>query len=62
MQEVKVSHREARDWSDRVAFFAVKVLRWGLDTVSGYKHTKAVRNEIPIFIPFVLKAICKEAT
>lgn len=42
MKQVQVAHREVRDWSDRVALFAVRCLRWGLDTVSGYKHTKAV--------------------
>lgn len=42
MKTVAPSHRETRDWSDKVALFAVKCLRWGLDTVSGYKHTHAV--------------------
>jgi ubiquinol oxidase len=41
MNQVAVAHRETRNWSDKVALFAVKVLRWGLDTVSGYKHDKA---------------------
>ncbi|KAF2101855.1 mitochondrial alternative oxidase [Rhizodiscina lignyota] len=42
MKQVEVAHRETRNFSDRVALFAVRILRWGLDTVSGYKHTKAV--------------------
>jgi Alternative oxidase len=41
MEDVAVAHRETRNWSDKVALFAVKVLRWGLDTVSGYRHDKA---------------------
>lgn len=38
---VEVAHRETKNMSDRVALFAVKTLRWFLDTVSGYNHTKA---------------------
>jgi hypothetical protein len=41
MNQVAVAHRETRNWSDKVALLAVRVLRWGLDTVSGYKHDKA---------------------
>ncbi|KAK7626182.1 alternative oxidase-domain-containing protein [Phyllosticta citricarpa] len=39
MQSVAVSHREAKTWSDWVALSMVRVLRWGLDTASGYKHS-----------------------
>lgn len=42
MQAVTVAHREAKTYSDKVALFAVKVLRWGLDLATGYKHDKAV--------------------
>lgn len=42
MQQIEVTHREARDFSDRVALLAVRFLRWGLDTISGYKHSSAV--------------------
>lgn len=42
MLKVAVAHREARDWQDRVALTAVKVLRWGLDIASGYRHKKAL--------------------
>jgi hypothetical protein len=41
MNSVAVAHRETRNMSDKVALFAVKVLRWGLDFVSGYRHEKA---------------------
>ncbi|KAK8183086.1 alternative oxidase-domain-containing protein [Phyllosticta capitalensis] len=41
MQAVKISHRETKTWSDWVAMTMVRVLRWGLDTASGYKHSKA---------------------
>ena len=42
MKTVTVAHRETRNFSDKVALFAVRVLRWGLDFVSGYRHNKAV--------------------
>ena len=42
MREVKVAHREARNWSDWVALSAVRSLRWGMDIATGYKHDKAV--------------------
>ena len=38
MQEVKVAHRHAKNWSDYVALSMMRVLRWGLDLASGYKH------------------------
>lgn len=41
MKSVQVHHREARDWRDKVALSAVRVLRWGLDLASGYRHNKA---------------------
>ena len=42
MRAVTIAHREAKTWSDWVALTAVRVLRFGLDFVSGYKHDKAV--------------------
>jgi len=41
MNSVTVSHRETRDFSDRVALTMVRILRWGLDVASGYRHEKA---------------------
>ncbi|KAF1949252.1 alternative oxidase [Byssothecium circinans] len=41
MQSVCVAHREAETFSDKVALTAVKLLRWGLDLATGYKHEKA---------------------
>lgn len=40
MQSVAVAHREAKTWSDWTALAAVRVLRWGLDLATGYKHDK----------------------
>lgn len=42
MEAVAIAHRETKDWSDYVALTMVKILRWGLDTASGYKHDQAV--------------------
>lgn len=42
MRQVIVAHREAKTMSDKVALSAVKILRWGLDFATGYKHDKAV--------------------
>jgi ubiquinol oxidase len=42
MKDVVVAHRQAKTMSDKVALFMVKVLRFGLDTATGYKHDKAV--------------------
>ena len=42
MNRVKIAHREAKDWSDYVAMTMVRILRWGLDLATGYKHDHAV--------------------
>jgi hypothetical protein len=38
MNNVRVAHREATDWSDWVALGTVRFFRWGMDWVTGYKH------------------------
>lgn len=38
MDAVVVAHRNAKTWSDKVALGMVRLLRWGLDLVTGYKH------------------------
>ncbi|KAL2844086.1 alternative oxidase-domain-containing protein [Aspergillus pseudoustus] len=40
MRAVAVGHRDAKTWSDRAALGTVRVLRWGMDRVSGYRHPK----------------------
>ena len=42
MNLVGPSHRQTRDWSDRIALAAIRTLRWGMDLVTGYKHDTAV--------------------
>ncbi|KAJ5380730.1 Alternative oxidase [Penicillium cataractarum] len=38
MQNVRIAHREATNWSDWVALGTVRFFRWGMDLVTGYKH------------------------
>lgn len=38
MRDIKFAHRDARNWSDWVALTMVRILRWGMDTVTGYHH------------------------
>lgn len=40
MQDIHVAHRECKNWSDWVALTMVRLLRWGMDTVTGYRHAK----------------------
>lgn len=42
MNKINVAHREAKNWSDKVALTMVRIMRWGLDTATGYKHDKEV--------------------
>lgn len=42
MRSIKIAHREAKNWSDWVALGMVRILRWGMDTATGYKHDKQV--------------------
>ncbi|GAD93597.1 alternative oxidase [Paecilomyces variotii No. 5] len=38
MRDIKVAHREAKNWSDWVALGTVRLLRWGMDFATGYRH------------------------
>ncbi|KZT73769.1 alternative oxidase [Daedalea quercina L-15889] len=38
LRSVDILHREANTWSDKIAYNFVRVLRWGFDVASGYKH------------------------
>ena len=40
MKSIQIAHRDATDWSDRFALGTVRVFRWGMDVVTGYKHPK----------------------
>jgi len=37
-KKIYFAHREPKDFSDRVALFMVRMLRWGTDLATGYKH------------------------
>ncbi|RAH67172.1 alternative oxidase [Aspergillus aculeatinus CBS 121060] len=41
MNQVTVAHRDAKDWADWIALGTVRVLRWGMDFVTGYRHPPA---------------------
>jgi len=38
MNDIVVAHRETRKWSDWVALGMVRLLRFGMDTATGYSH------------------------
>ncbi|KAL8920238.1 MAG: hypothetical protein Q9172_004591 [Xanthocarpia lactea] len=40
MKSIQVAHRETRNWADRVALMMVRLMRWGMDTATGYSHAK----------------------
>ncbi|KAL6707872.1 inducible alternative oxidase 2 [Coniothyrium glycines] len=42
MHQVAIAHREAKTLSDKVALIAVRILRWGLNFATGYKHERAI--------------------
>ena len=38
MNDIKYAHRNTRNWADRVALNMVRLLRFGMDTATGYSH------------------------
>ncbi|GKZ39478.1 alternative oxidase, mitochondrial precursor [Aspergillus brasiliensis] len=38
MRQVTIAHREAKNWADWVALGTVRLLRWGMDFATGYRH------------------------
>ncbi|KAL8760855.1 MAG: hypothetical protein Q9184_002990 [Pyrenodesmia sp. 2 TL-2023] len=40
MNSIKVAHRSTKNWSDRVALMMVRLLRFGMNTATGYTHDK----------------------
>ncbi|BCR92490.1 alternative oxidase [Aspergillus chevalieri] len=49
MNKVTVAHREAKDWADWVALGTVRLLRWGMDLVTGYRHPGLGEENLPKF-------------
>lgn len=44
MRSVAVAHRETTNLSDKAALNVLRMFRWGMDLVTGYKHPDA--NEV----------------
>jgi hypothetical protein len=42
MRDIAVAHRQTKNWSDWVALGTVRLLRWGTDLATGYRHDKEV--------------------
>lgn len=42
MEKINVSHRETESFSDKIALSAIRFLRWGMDTATGYKHPEEI--------------------
>ena len=48
MQKIKVAHREARTWPDRLALGLMRLARFGMDTATGYaEETKPGTDGVP---------------
>lgn len=56
LTSVEIDHRETRNISDKIALAMVKLLRWGTDLVTGYRHDESkpyVMNERKWYIRFI---------
>lgn len=42
MTDIVVAHRDTNDWADKLALGVLRVFRFGMDTATGYTHTKEV--------------------
>ena len=38
MKNIKIAHREAKTWQDKLAVGLMRLARWGLDTATGYSE------------------------
>lgn len=47
MEAIKVAHRETKNWADKIAFVMVRLLRFGMDTATGYTHQKETVKGTP---------------
>ena len=59
MKAIAVAHREPRTFSDKWAYGLVRLLRWGTDLCTGYRHDpdpnkKYQMNERKWLVRFVL--------
>lgn len=44
---IQAAHRKARNWQDKVALGSVRMLRWGMDFVTGYRSEPATATSLP---------------
>lgn len=44
IQQINVARREIRNWPDWIAFNAVRILRWGTDLATGYRHEAELKK------------------
>lgn len=42
INKIVIAHRKAKTWSDWTALGTVRLLRWGLDLATGYRHDHEV--------------------
>ena len=42
MNDIKVAHRQTKNWSDWFALGMVRVLRWGTDIATRYRHDEDI--------------------
>ncbi|KAL3423706.1 alternative oxidase [Phlyctema vagabunda] len=45
-KKIYFAHREPQDFSDRIALLMVRLLRWGTDLATGYKHDVDVAKKV----------------
>jgi hypothetical protein len=56
MKAIAIAHREPRSFSDRWAYQMVRLLRWGTDVCTGYRHDPKkpyVMNERKWMVRFI---------
>ena len=41
MRGIVIAHRETKNWPDWVALGTVRILRWGTDLLTGYRHDES---------------------
>jgi Alternative oxidase len=44
MEDIKIAHRQTRNWSDKVALNMVRFLRYATDTATGYRHDPKIAD------------------
>lgn len=50
MRNIQIAHRTTRNWPDWIALSAVRIMRWGMDTATGYRHPPEGLENVPKFV------------